>query len=410
MDSQLKQRRKREISWILYDCGNSAFSITMDTALFPLYYAMADSANALGLGYYKSLAGLIVALISPILGTIADYKGQKKRFFAFFNVLAIIFTALLGVIDNPDFHFLATIFILSDVCYAACNIFYDAFLCDITEENRMDLVSSRGFAYGYIASVLPFILSLIGIKILGQENPLGYRLSFLITAVWWAIFSIPMYLNVKQTYFIEPEPKIIRNSFKRLFLTFKEAKNYKLVALFLASYFFYIDGVNTTIKMVVPFAQTVLGKENFNSMILLGILLLIQVVAFPCALLFGYLARRYGSLKMIRFAILVYLIVSIGAMFITNMFHVFVLSMMVAFAQGGIQALSRSYFAKIIPKEKSNEFFGFYNIFGKFAAIMGPFLISLIDTLTNTPRLTLIGIIPLFLIGLILSFRLPKDA
>lgn len=406
---QKLKRRKREISWILYDCANSAYSMTVDTALFPIYYAMADNANALALGYYKSLAGLIVALISPVLGSIADYKGQKKKFFTFFNTLSIIFTALLGIVDNPDFRFLAIIYILSDITWAACNIFYDAFLVDVADERRMDLVSARGFAYGYIASVLPFLLCLIAVQLGGIQNSFGYRFSFIITSIWWWALSIPMYKNVHQLYYISPEKTPIRNSFKRLFSTLKSIANYKVIAVFLLSYFFYIDGVNTIIRMVVPFAQSVIGKDKFDTMILLGILLIIQVVAFPCALIFGRLASRFGTMNMIRIAILIYIFVTVSAIFISSMFHVFVLSMMVALVQGGIQALSRSYFAKIIPKEKSNEFFGFYNIFGKFAAIMGPFLISFIDSLTGQPRFTLLGIVPLFLVGFFVSLALPKE-
>lgn len=402
------ERRKKEISWILEDCGNSAYALAVDTAIFPLYFALSQNADILQLGYYKGLASLIIALISPVLGTIADYRGYKKKFFAFFNYLGILMTAALAFIPLNDWHFLIIVFILSNIGYAGSNIFYDAFLVDVAENDRMDRVSSRGYAYGYIVSVIPFILCLPLIKILGMENTLGYRLSFLIAALWWFVFSLPLLKYVKQIYYVEPEKNPIRKSFLRLYKTFQDIKSHRIILLFLLSYFFYIDGVNTIFKMVVPFAQSVLGS-SFNSLTLLAILLLTQIIAFPCALLFGHLSHRFNCLSMIRFAIFIYLVSTSAAFFMKTMGHLLILSFMIAFALGGIQALSRSYFAKLIPKEKSNEFFGFYSIFGKFAAIMGPMIMAFIDSLTGSPRLTILGVLPLFLIGFILSLFLPKD-
>lgn len=404
-----RARRFREISWILYDCGNSAYTLTMDTAIFPLYFALIAGTSSISLGFYKSLAGMFIALISPVLGTIADYKGYKMKFFQVFNTLGILMTALMGILPLNEAEPLVVIFILSNIGYAASNVFYDAFLVDVTTDERMDRISSRGYAYGYIASVVPFLLSLICVFLLGQQNTSGYRISFLISAIWWAICSIPITKFVKQKHYIEPEAKPIQKSFQRLLKTFKEIRSYRYIVLFLVSYFFYIDGVNTFIKMVVPFSQDILGKEKFSALILLGILLLIQIVAFPCALLFGALSKKFGCLPMIRIGILSYLFTSFAAYFISEMWHVFALGMIIAFAQGGIQALSRSYFAQIIPKNKSNEFFGFYNVVGKFTAILGPFLMSTIGTLTGTVNLTILGVSPLFLLGLIFSLFLPKD-
>lgn len=403
-------QNKTERSWILYDCGNSAYSLIMDTAIFPLYFALAQGADALALGYYKSLAGLIVALLSPILGTIADYKGKKKKFFTVFNGLGILMTALLGVLPLGDWRFLAIIFVLSNIGYAGANIFYDAFLVDVTDKKNMDSISSKGYAYGYIASILPFMISLIVIQfITGMDNGNGYRFAFILSALWWGLLSIPLHKNVAQKYYVEPEPNPIRMSFVRLFKTFKEIKSYKVIVLFLLAYFFYIDGVNTMIKMVVPYAESVLGKEHFNAIILLAILLIINILAFPFSLLFGQLSKKFGCLNMVRLAIFVYTFTTIAAYFITNMYHVFFLGILISFAQGGIQALSRSYFAKIIPREKSNEFFGFYNIFGKFSAILGPFIMSFIAGFSTQAQTTILGIIPLFIIGFIISLLLPKE-
>lgn len=406
-DSLNTLQRKREWSWILYDCGNSAYSMAITTALFPVLFQMYSS-NSMMLGYYNSLASIIISLLSPILGSIADYKDKKKRFFLFFALLGIFTTGALALVPMGQWKMLILLFVLSSVGFAGANIFYDAFLVDVTTDERMDVVSTQGFAYGYIASIIPFGISLAIIYLNGMDKALGFQVSFVITALWWGLFTIPLLRHVKQVHYVEPEPRPIYNSFKRLFQTFRDIKKHRHAFLFLLTYFFYIDGVDTIIRMVVPYAQTVFGEDSMDMFMLLGVLLLIQIVAFPCALLFGRLANRWGTLFMIRVGIGVYILTTLYAWGMKSITDVFILGGMVAFAQGGIQALSRSYFAKIIPKEKSNEYFGFYNIFGKFAAIMGPALMSLITQLTGKPKLSILAVLPLFVIGMALSFRLPK--
>jgi UMF1 family MFS transporter len=403
----LKAERKRERSWILYDCGESAYSMAITTALFPIVLGM-YSGNDMILGYYSSLASIIVAVISPILGTFADYKDKKKRFFAFFALLGMVMTVALAFVPKGDWVTLAWIYVISTIGYAGSNIFYDAFLTDVTSDERMDQVSAKGFAYGYIASIIPFGICLGVIYFSGMDQLIGYQISFAITALWWALFTVPLLRNVKQRFYIEPVANPVLGSFRRLAQTFRDIRKLKNVFLFLLAYFFYIDGVDTIIKMVVPYARSVLGKDSLDVFLLLGILLVIQVVAFPFALLFGKLATRFGTLFMIRVAIVIYIVSVSFAYFMNSIVHVFILGIMIAFAQGGIQALSRSYFARMIPKEKSNEFFGFYNIFGKFAAIMGPAIMAAISDLTKQPRLTILGILPLFLIGFGLTWLLPK--
>ncbi|MDI9472892.1 MAG: MFS transporter [Tissierellia bacterium] len=403
-----REQRIREISWILYDCGNSAYSMAITTALFPVLFGM-FSGNSMTLGYFNSLASIIIALLSPILGTIADYKDKKKRFFFFFFALGVLMTAALAFVPNGQWRALAFIYILSGVGFSGANIFYDSFLTDVTTDERMDMISARGFAYGYIASIFPFGISLAVVYFMGMDVALGYQIGFLITAVWWALLTVPMLRYVRQVYYVEPEPQPIRNSFIRLGTTFKEIRHLKVAFLFLLAYFFYIDGVDTIIKMVVPYATSVLGSDALDTFTLLAILLIIQIVAFPCALLFGRLANRFGTLTMIRVAIAIYIITVFFAYSMSTLTHVFILGGMVALAQGGIQALSRSYFARIIPKEKSNEFFGFYNIFGKFAAILGPAVMSLIEGATGVAKYSILGILPLFIIGFILTLFLPKQ-
>ena len=404
----MKKLNKKEISWILYDCGNSAYSMAITTALLPVYFGMFKSGSGMDLGYFNSLASILVAIISPILGTIADYKDKKKRFFIFFAMLGIVFTGALAVVPDGYWQLLIGFYILTCVGFAGANIFYDSFLVDVTTNARMDEVSTKGFAFGYIASVIPFALSLVVILVLGMDNMLGYQLGFVVTAVWWGLFTIPMIRNVKQSYYIETEKKPVRKSFKRLYSTFKNIKQHKIVFAFLIAYFLYIDGVDTIIKMCVPYATDVLNLDPSNVFLLLGILLVIQIIAFPCAIMYGKLAGKFGTKRMIFVAIITYIIASLFAFFMTQLWHIFILGALIGSAQGGIQALSRSYFAKIIPKKNSNEFFGFYNVFGKFAAIIGPFLMSFTATATGDARLSILTIIPLFVVGGLLFMRLPN--
>ena len=242
-----------------------------------------------------------------------------------------------------------------------------------------------------------------------MDKAIGYQLGFIITVLWWGLFTIPMLKNVNQKHYIEPEPRPMYNSFKRLAKTFKEIKNYKVVVVFLIAYFLYIDGVGTIIKMVVPYAQEVLGGVSLDTFTLLGILLLIQIIAFPCAIIYGNLAKKYSARLMIIVGIITYIFVCIVAYFISSVWHIFILGALVGSAQGGIQALSRSYYGKIIPKENSNEFFGFYNVFGKFASIIGPGLMALVTTLTGNAKASIFAIIPLFILGLLVFLTLPKE-
>ena len=402
---------REEKAWIYYDCGNSAYSMAITTALFPIVFGMFNGVENMNLGYFNSVASIIVAILSPILGAFADYKDRKKRFFTFFASLGILSTLSFTFITpaSGQWQLLVIMYIISCIGFAGANIFYDSFLVDVTSDDKMDKVSTRGYAYGYITSCIPFGISLAVIYVLGMDQAIGYQIGFFITALWWGLLTFPMIRHVKQSHYIEREPQPVRQSFKRLASTFKEVKHYKYVFIFLIAYFCYIDGVDTIIKMVVPYATSVLGAESLDTFMLLGILLVIQIIAFPCAILYGNLAKKYSTRALIIVGILTYIISCIAAFFISEMWHIFVLGAMIGSAQGGIQALSRSYFGKIIPKERSNEFFGFYNIFGKFAAIIGPFLMALTATLTGVARYSILSIVPLFIVGLIVFLMLPKN-
>ncbi|MHB1407134.1 MAG: MFS transporter [Desulfitobacteriaceae bacterium] len=409
---------KTETSWALYDWGNSAYTLTVTSTILPLYFksVFANAGGDASLstaywGYANSIATLILALLAPILGTLADYKGYKKKFFSLFFVLGVIFTALLATVPDTYWPLLLVFYILTAIGFSGSNIFYDAFLVDVTTEKRMDRVSSLGYALGYIGSTIPFIFCM-AIVILAQfgKIPLSVagasKLSFVITAIWWGVFTIPMLKRVNQEYGIEVEPNPVQNSFKRLSKTLKNIRSHKTVFLFLLAYFFYIDGVDTIIKMATSYGAD-LGISTTN---LLIILLATQFVAFPFAILYGWLAGKFRGKTMLYVGIFVYTLICIYAYFLDSTLDFWILAMLVGTSQGGLQALSRSYFGKLVPKENANEFFGFYNIFGKFAAIMGPFLVGLVTQLTGRTNNGVFSIILLFIIGGIILMKVPQQA
>ncbi|WP_226668882.1 MFS transporter [Metabacillus litoralis] len=412
----MKRFSKEENSWMFYDWANSAYSIIISTAVFPIYYKAAateagvSSANSTAyLGYTIAIATFILAMLGPILGTIADYQGYKKRFFTFFFSMGVIFTGLLAFIPTDKWGFLLVCYTLAAVGSAGANVFYDAFLVDVTTEERMNRISARGFGLGYIGSTIPFIIS-ISIIVLAQNGiipistTLASKIAFIITALWWGLFSIPLFKNVHQRYYIEREPNPVFHSFKRLGKTLKEIKKYKAVFLFLLAYFFYIDGVGTIITMSTAYG-TDLGITSTN---LLIVLFVTQVVAAPFAILYGRLSEKFTGKKMLYVGITIYIIVCIYSYFLKTTLDFWILAMLVATSQGGIQALSRSYFAKLIPKDKANEFFGFYNIFGKFASIMGPLLVAITAQLTGNSSSGVFSLVLLFIIGLVILSRVPE--
>lgn len=414
----MSRMSKQEKGWVLYDWANSAYSLLITTAIFPLYFKAA--ANDAGLaattstaywGYANSFATLLISLCAPILGSIADFKGLKKRLFTFFFVLGIVFTLLLAVVPSNQWLILLICYMVTVIGFGGTNIFYDAFLVDVTTEDRMNQISSKGYAMGYIGSTIPFIIS-IALIILSQQNilPLSVTVAsqaaFAITALWWGLFTIPMLKNVKQVYYKEAVSNPISNGFKQLFETFKKIKLYRPLFLFLIAYFFYIDGVNTIITMSTAYGSD-LGITSTN---LLIILFATQVVAAPFAILYGKLADKFKSKTMLLVGIFVYIVICTYAYFLKTTLDFWILAMLVASSQGGIQALSRSYFAKLVPKEHANEFFGFYSIFYKFAAILGPFLVGFTAQITGNTNSGVFSLIVLFIIGGILLLRVPESS
>lgn len=404
---------KTENSWMMYDWANSAYSIIITTAVFPIFYkSVATSAGVDGadstayLGYAVAAATFILAMIGPILGAIADYEGLKKKFFFFFFAIGSLATLSLAFVPDGNWILLLIIYTVTAVGFHGANIFYDAFLVDVSPPERMDHVSARGFGLGYIGSAIPFIIS-IAIILLADSGviplsmTLATKIAFVITAIWWVSFTIPMLKNVIQIHAIPRETNIIAGSFNRLGKTIKDIRQYRHVFLFLIAYFFYIDGVGTIISM-----STAYGTDlGISATTLLIVLLVTQIVAAPFAIIYGRLSKRFTGKKMLYVGIMVYIIVCIYAFFMKTEMDFWILAMLVATSQGGIQSLSRSYFAKLVPKEKSNEFFGFYNIFGKFASVMGPLLVGVTAQLTGSSSYGVFSLVILFIIGgIVLKF------
>ncbi|MFB0917544.1 MAG: MFS transporter [Clostridiaceae bacterium] len=396
---------REERAWILQDFGNSAYSIAITTALLPVFFKSVAASGMDGAqstaywGYANSIATLIIAVLAPILGSLADYKGYKNRFFNFFVFLAIISTAALSTVGEGNWMYCLLIYIVSVIGSTGASIFYDSFLTDVTTDEKMDMISSQGFGFGYLGGTIGFGICmafiLLGPKYIGISTTDATRVAFIITAVWWFVFSLPFFKNVKQKYYLEGRPENATKVFQKLFHTFKEIVGYKNLFMFFLAYFFYIDGVHTIISMATPIGMDM----GLDSQKLLIILLFIQLIAFPFAIIYGALAKRFGARAMILVGIITYIIITIYALMLKTIVDFWILAFLVATAQGGIQALSRSYFGKLIPKEKSAEYFGVFNIFGKISSIMGPVMVGVVSQATGDTRFGILSLIILFILG-----------
>lgn len=396
---------KKELSWITYDWANSAYSLAVTSTILPIFYTNVAAKNLSGAvaqgywGYSNAIATIIVALLAPILGTIADYKGFKKKFFTVFLAVGLLSTAALSLVQEDNYFLCLGIYILSVLGFSGSNLFYDSFLTDATTEDKYDKLSTYGYAFGYIGSCIPFILSIFLIQkasLFGLTTLVATQISFLITALWWFIFSLPILKNVNQQYYVEPDKHPIRSSIQRLFGTLKKIHHYRNVVLFLVAYFFYIDGVHTIISMATVYASSI----GIASNTLMIALLAVQIIAFPAAIIFGKIVRRFSAKAVLMVAICIYIVITYIGYLMSTPFHFWLLAVLVGTQQGGIQAISRSSFGKLIPKENSAEFFGFFSIFGKFSAALGPMIVGGIGQLTNNTRLGVLSLIPLFILGL----------
>lgn len=418
-DRSEKRFTKAEKSWIMYDWANSIYATNIMAAIFPIYFAM--QANETGnklYGFAVSAAALVVALLAPILGAIGDFSGMKKKLFAGFLVLGLVFTAVMAAFE--DWRLMLVGFILSRIGFSGSCLFYDSFLTDVTTPERMDRVSSWGYAMGYIGgSTIPFIIS-IAVMLLLNQSVLSYKIAILIVVVWWAVFSIPFLKNVKQQYSVEDAPQALaKEAFRNAWKTFKDILKDKKILFFIIAYFFYIDGVDTIISMATNYGET-LGLGAIGMILAL---LVTQIVAVPFSILFGNLAKKVGAMRMIAIAVCVYFVITILGFFMgfnieqaelsggdidaalrlsSTLF--WILATLVGTVQGGIQALSRSYFGQLIPPERSNEYYGFLDIFGKFSCVIGPALYAATYAATGRASLGILSIIVLFFGGMVALF------
>ena len=402
--SPLFRQKRRELPWILYDVGNSAFTL-LASAILPIYFnslvtgAGLSGSDATAIwGYAASGVTLCVAVISPILGSFTDFRGLKKPFFFFSAMLGVICCAALGI-PMTWVAFLA-LYIITKTAYSVSLVFYDAMLPDIADMKRVDAVSSKGYAWGYIGSCIPFIIS-IALVLFMENTAAAMAIAFILNAAWWLAFTIPLTRSYKQIHFVERTAHPVRQNFKALASVFRKeggVANRKGIILFLISFFLYIDGVYTVIDMATSFG-TALGLESSG---LLIALLVTQIVAFPSAIVFGRLAGKVSNELLITISICAYTFVGAFAIFMQTMWQFWVLAVMVGLFQGGIQALSRSYFTKIIPAEHSGTLFGIMDIFGKGAAFLGTMLVSVVTQLTDSVNLGAIPIVCLFVAGLVM--------
>ena len=405
---------KQEKSWIMYDWANSVYATNIMAVLFPIYFGMVcrkSGANNLVLwSYGTSIATLIVAMLSPFLGSIADHKGYKKKLFLVFLLIGAGFT--LSTAFLTDYRLMLVGYMLSHIGFSGSCLFYDSFLTDVTTNKRMDKVSSWGYAMGYIGgSTIPFVLSIIILLTMGMDNPEAFKIVIILTSLWWLVFSIPMLKNVNQAHYIDkPVGGMLRSSAANLVSTAKDIFAEKRILLFIIAYFFYIDGVGTVISISTTYGE----KLNLDSVGMIFALLLTQIVAVPCSILFGKFTKKFGSINLLIFAICVYILVcfvgfAMGllienrpddpASHDTALVLFWVLAFLVGTVQGGIQSLSRSYFGKLVPKERSSEYFGFFDIFGKFAAVIGPALIAVFSQLTGRDSIGILSLLVLFIAG-----------
>ena len=416
MTKRNKRFSKTEWSWIFYDWANSIYATNIMAAIFPILYSNVAGSGSVGdhlYGYAVSFANLLVAVLAPYLGSIADFKGMKKKLWMGFMLAGVVFTAVMGLVGSWQLMLVG--FVISRIGFSGSCMFYDSFLTDVTTPERMDKVSTWGFAMGYIGgSTIPFIIS-IAIMLLMKQSELSMRIAVLIVPVWWLLFSIPFMKNVHQVAYVDTPPSELgRTAWKNTVSTFRSILKNKAVLFFLAAYFFYIDGVDTIISMATKYGDT-LGLGAIGMILAL---LVTQVVAMPCSILFGNWSKKVGTLRLITIAVLVYAFITIlgfGMGFIVD-FHetlnltlegavgisqvlFWVLATLVGTVQGGIQALSRSYFGQLIPAERSGEYFGFMDIFGKFACVIGPALYELFYGITGKACFGILSIILLFVLG-----------
>ncbi len=411
---EIQERKLAQRAWTMYDWANSSFATTVMGSILPNYFAAyIATEGALTLwGYTVAIGSLIAALISPILGAIADFRASKKKFMAFFIALGVISTGLMFLVDQPgDWQLASILYILGTIGFAGSLVFYDSLLPHVANEDEIDQVSSRGYAMGYIGGGLLLLINVamifLGPSLLPnmdetEATKLMMRLSLASVAIWWTVFSIPIFKRVKEPARMaekaELEQSVIAVGFQRFFKALKEISKFRDLFWFLLTFFVYANGIGTIITMAVAFG-TDLG---FGTMILIGTLLMVQFVAAPFAILFGKMSKKLGIKKSITISLVVYSLISVVGYFMTKEWHFLLLGFGVATVQGGSQALSRSLVGQLMPKSKTAEFYGFFSVSEKFNTVIGPFLFSIITQITGNGRLAIISLVIFFIVGIIM--------
>jgi MFS transporter, UMF1 family len=408
-------RKKAIWAWTMYDWGNSAFATTVMAAILPNYFLtyIATTNEALALwGYTVAIGSLIAALISPLLGAIADFRGSKKTFMAFFIGLGVLSTALMFFVQQPDDWLLGCIlYITGTIGFAGSLVFYDALLPHVANNDEIDSVSARGYAMGYIGGGLLLLINVIMIFFgpnlipdmpIEEATALMMRLSLVSVAVWWAVFSIPVFRHVKEPQRMiqkgEETLNVITVGFKRFVQAMAEISKLRDLFTFLLAFLVYSNGIGTIITMAVA-----LGTDmGFGTLTLIGTLLLVQFVAAPFAILFGRLPKKLGLRQTINLSLLIYIIIAIIGFFMTKEWHFILLGLAVATVQGGSQALSRSLIGQLMPKSKTAEFYGFFSVSEKFNTVLGPLVFAVVKTITGNSRLAIISLVIFFLAGIVI--------
>ena len=403
----MKENKRAVWSWALYDWANSAYATTVMAGFFPIFFKeyWADPNNpnqsTFYLGMANSIYAIIVAAIAPFIGAIADQGSKKKKFLIFFAFMGSIMTGGLCIVNQGHWQMAVLFYMIATIGYASANIFYDSLLPDIASEKNVDSVSSLGYGLGYLGGGSLFLLNVIMYlkpHIFGiPDGATAIKLSFFSVAIWWLIFTIPLIFFVSEPN-DEKSVNLIKSmnmGWKQLIETFKEIRKMRVVGMFLLAYWFYIDGVDTIIKMAVDYGMSL----KFPNESLIIALLIVQFIAFPAALIYGWMASKVGTKNGIMIGIMAYSIITFLGYFMTKVVHFYILAILIGLFQGGIQALSRSLYTRIIPPSKSAEFFGFYNMFGKFAAIVGPALMGAVTIILGNARVGILSILLLFILG-----------
>jgi UMF1 family MFS transporter len=414
LPDELNLRQTREKwGWVFYDWANSAFATTVMAGFFPVYFkaywntGLDPTESTFRLGLANSIASLLIVLLAPVLGAVADCMSRRKAMLFIFSCLGWLMTGGLYLVAEGDWVLAVLLYILAVIGFSGSNIFYDSLLPFISSRDDLDRTSALGFAFGYLGGGLMFtcnILMVLHPDWFGlADGDAAVRISFLMVAVWWLVFSLPLLLFVKEPdgSAVGPARKVVREAFVRVWHTLHEVRRLRNVWLFLIAYWLYIDGVDTVVRMAVDYGLSL----GFDHKSLLMALLITQFTGFPAAIAFGYLGSRFGPRAGIMIGLLVYVVVTVRASVMSSAGEFYLLAFAIGLAQGGIQALSRSLYARMIPGNRTAEFFGFYNMLGKFAAVIGPLMMGWVGAISASPRTGILSLLILFIAGALVLLK-----